>query len=190
MNHGVSKTAAPLCLVLLLLGQAFVSAHSGPPFPVLSNRRSGAYDISIWTDPDATDDRTPAGKFWIVLATGTGDQPPAGTRARVAIRALDRQGDVHEGPTEPVDGVIGRQFVALLMDHEGPFAVTVTVDGPLGRTEVESRVDATYDLRPSRFELLVFMIPFVAVGGLWMIVLRRRRQDRRRAASARSSTGI
>ena len=57
---------------------------------------------------------------------------PAATQASVAIRPLDREGPTREGRAEPVNGSVTRQFVALLMDHEGPFGVRVTVDGPLG----------------------------------------------------------
>ena len=84
---------------------------------------------------------------------------------------------MQSGPANPVNGLISRQFVALLMDHEGPFAVRVVVTGPLGRAEVESQVDATYDLRPPPIMLAVYVFPFLAVGALWVKVLRRRRRD-------------
>ena len=60
------------------------------------------------------------------------------------------------------------------MDHEGRFDVRVTVDGPLGRVELSSAVDATYDERPAPILLLVYMLPFVAIGLLWIARLRRR----------------
>ena len=62
------------------------------------------------------------------------------------------------------------------MDHEGPFGVHVGVDGPLGQAEVESKVDATYDLRPAPFLLAVYLFPFLAIGALWVKVLLRRRR--------------
>ena len=39
------------------------------------------------------------------------------------------------GSAVPVDGAVSRQYVALLMDHEGPYAVHVTIAGGLGRAE-------------------------------------------------------
>jgi hypothetical protein len=74
-----------------------------------------------------------------------------------------------------VNGATDNQFVALLMDHEGPFAVRVTVESSLGRAEVETRAEATYDQRPSRGLIVIYLLPFVAVGALWMKVLWRRR---------------
>jgi hypothetical protein len=156
-----------------------VEAHSGPPFPIVSDRVVGAYRISIWTDPDTTDDGKPAGQFWVVLDAADGRGAiPAATRASVTIRPLDRQGPARDGRAEPVDGSVARQFVALLMDHEGPFGVQVAVDGPLGRAVVESQVDATYDLRPAPGLIALYLLPFVLVGGLWVKVLLRRRQRR------------
>ncbi len=167
-------------IAALLAPGVLLHAHSGPPFPIVSDRISGAYRISIWTDPDTTDDGRPAGQFWVTLdpASGRGTVPD-GTHATVTIRPLDREGQTRTGRADPVDGSTARQFVAVLMDHEGPFGVKVTVEGPLGRAEIDSQVDATYDLRPAPAMLAVYLFPFVAIGALWVKVLLRRRQPRR-----------
>jgi len=104
-------------LAALLAREVIASAHSGPPFPIVSDRVAGAYRLSIWTDPDTTDDGTAAGQFWVTLdpANGTGEVP-AGTHATVAIRPLDRDGPTRTGQATPVNGSIERQFIALLMD--------------------------------------------------------------------------
>jgi hypothetical protein len=157
---------------------AVARAHSGPPYPILSNRVIGAYDVSIWTDPDATDDGSAQGKFWVVLAPAskTGSIP-ADTTVQVTIRATDRTAAALSGKAAPADGLITRQFVALPMDHEGPFSVHVAIDGPLGHAGVDSATDATYDVRPAPLLLLVFLFPFVAVGALWFKAMRRRRRQ-------------
>jgi hypothetical protein len=163
--------------VLILFARGGLSAHDGPPFPIVSNQIAGPYSISVWTDPDTTDDGTPGGQFWVTVeAAGGGKAVPAGTRATVSIRPLDRDGPVREGQAEPLAGDAGRQSVALVMDHEGRFAVRVAVDGPIGRGDVESQVDATYDLRPPPGTVVLYLLPFVAIGGLWVKVLLRRRR--------------
>ena len=63
------------------------------------------------------------------------------------------------------------------MDHEGRFAVRVTVDGPLGTATVEATTDATYDVRPPRALLAVYLAPFLVVGLLWGRLLIRRRRS-------------
>ena len=169
-------------VVIIACNSSVLQAHSGPPFPIMSDRVAGAYLVSIWTDPDATDDRSAAGKFWVILqphrqATQT-PVIPAGTRVEVAIRALDRQGPETSAPAEPVNGEAARQFIALLMDHEGPFGVRVLVDGPLGRVEVQASTEATYDLRPRPILMVLFIMPFVLVGFVWGKLLIRRRMHR------------
>jgi hypothetical protein len=167
-------------LVSAAAGPARLAAHSGPPFPIVSGQIAGHYDVAIWTDPDATDDAVAGGQFWVVLQPrGGAADIPAGTRVTVAIRATDRPGPELTAAAAPVDGLVSRQFAALRMDHEGRFAVRVAVDGPLGRAEVTSAVDATYDLRPPPVLFLVYLLPFVVLGLVWVKLLRRRRALRR-----------
>jgi hypothetical protein len=176
--------AAAIAVVVLAASVAadptVVLAHSGPPYPIVTDQAAGPYSVSIWTDPDTTDDERAAGQFWVVLEAAERGRPiPDDTRATVAIRPLDREGAVLSGTAEPVDGAIERQFVALRMDHEGRFGVEVSVQGTLGRGTVESEVEATYDLRPSPLTLAFYLIPFLALGALWTRVLLRRRRPRR-----------
>ncbi|MEO7272278.1 MAG: hypothetical protein ABIX28_06150 [Vicinamibacterales bacterium] len=160
-----------------------IEAHSGPPFPIVSDRIVGPYRVSIWTDPDTTDDGKASGQFWVVIEAAVSTAAvPADTQARVAIRPLDRDGPPREGRAEPVNGAVERQFVALLMDHEGPFGVRVAIAGPLGRAELEGQVDATYDLRPAPGLIALYLVPFALVGALWVKVLLRRRHRRPPAA--------
>ena len=180
-----SVIAVPLWLctvIAIAVSPTYLHAHSGPPFPILSDRVAGAYVVSIWTDPDATDDQSPAGKFWVMLQPA-GRAPggvtiPVGTRVEVAIRALDRQGTETSAPAEPVNGEVARQYVALVMDHEGPFGVRVSVSGPLGTAVVDASADATYDLRPRPILMVLFVLPFVLVGFVWGKLLIRRRMHR------------
>ena len=163
-----------LCLAPLLVA-APASAHDGPPFPIVSDRELGAYVVSVWTDPDTTDDGSPGGQFWVTLATRGGQALPDATRASVAIRPLDRQGPEHRAEAAPVRGDVGNQFAGVMMDHEGRFAVTVAIAGPLGPAMVMAEVDATYDLRPPPYLLVVYLVPFVLAGLLWGRMLLRRR---------------
>jgi hypothetical protein len=151
-------------------------AHDGPPFPVVQDRTAGPYRISIWTDPDATDDGSQGGQFWVLIEPA--DQAvllPADTLASVSITPLDRSGPGRKGRTAPVSGDVRRQFVALLIDHEGRHAVRAAIEGPLGAAAVDAQVEATYDLRPAPIMLAVYVMPFVLAGFLWAKLLLRRR---------------
>ena len=168
---GVRATA--LVLVVLLDGPLL--AHTGPPFPIVTSRNVGAYDVSVWTDPDSTDDGSAAGRFWVTLRPSSGAALPGDTRVNVAINPTDRSGQPNIASAERIANDPSHRFAALVMDHEGRFHVRVTIDGPLGRAEVEGDVDATYDLRPPPAMIAVYLIPFVAIGFLWVKLLLRRR---------------
>ena len=164
----------------LIATSTIVRAHSGPPFPIVTDAMRGPYTISIWTDPDATDNGTPGGQFWIVIASSTtGATLPADTRATVSVRPSappsPSQAAVKSTRTEPVRGDVTNQFGAVLMDHEGPFAVRVDVTGALGHANVDAMVDATYDLRPPPYMVAWYLTPFLLVGFLWTRLLLRRR---------------
>jgi hypothetical protein len=163
-----------LAAVVLVPGQAW--AHAGPPFPIVHKAHAGPYEISVWTDPDTTDDGTSGGQFWVMIRLLDGGHLPEDTRAIVTIRPLDREGPALSGTAEPVRGNLSRQFVALLMDHEGRFAVQATVSSRNGNATVSADVDATYDLRPPPFTLVLYAMPFVAIGVFWLKILRQRRR--------------
>ena len=174
-----SKTLLSLVIVIIAC-QAIVHAHSGPPYPIVEDRIVGAYQVSLWTDPDATDDQSAAGKFWVTLRPARTDQRiPSDTRVDVRIRPLDRAGGERTARAEPINRDSGRQFAALVMDHEGPFAVHVTIDGALGPGTLDAQADATYDLRPAPTLIGLFLLPFVLVGIVWGKLLIKRRMHAR-----------
>ena len=161
-------------IAVLMFTSSPVLGHAGPPIPLVSNRTVGPYKVSIWADPDSTDDGTAAGRFWITFGT----PPPPGTRLQVAIRPLDRAGPTIGATAQSEARNASQLFSTLVMDHEGRFQVRVTIDGPLGPAAVEAEVDATYDLRPPPGLVVVYLLPFVAVGFLWLkLLLRRRKQS-------------
>jgi hypothetical protein len=168
---------AILATSLVLASSSITFAHSGPPFPIVTDAVHGPYTISIWTDPDATDDGTPGGQFWIVIEASTqGRTVPPDTRATVSIQGLERQRAALRASAAPVRGDVTNQFAALVMDHEGPYAVHVGLSGSLGEASIESKVDATYDLRPPPYMLIWYLMPFLLVGFLWSRLLLRRRK--------------
>jgi hypothetical protein len=166
-------------VIAFVAASTTLHAHSGPPFPIVTDAIRGPYMISIWTDPDATDDRSPGGQFWIVIGPATtGASIPADTRATVSVRPSAPSSSsvaVQSTRTEPVRGDVTNQFGAVLMDHEGPYAVHVEVAGPLGQASMEAMVDATYDLRPAPYMLIWYLFPFLLAGLLWTRLLLRRR---------------
>src|SRR4051812_31418996 len=44
-------------LIMIAACEGLLHAHSGPPFPIVTDQQAGAYRVTVWTDPDATDDQ-------------------------------------------------------------------------------------------------------------------------------------
>jgi hypothetical protein len=182
----MSGLARALVAAMIVAGTSHgASAHAGPPYPIVSELVTGPYRLSVWTDPDATDDGSAGGQFWVVIAPVRETALPADTRAGVTVTPLDKPGPPEEGLTAPVSGDPGRQFVALVMNHEGRFAVAVSIEGGLGQGQADAQVEATYDLRPAPVLLIVYLVPFVLVGGLWLKLLLNRRRGRKAGGEAR-----
>lgn len=174
---GERLVSLALLVLVAALTPVSAGAHDGPPFPIVSDRVAGNYRVSVWTDPDATDDGSAGGQFWVILeATAQDARVPAGTRVSIAVAPADRAGSAVTGQASPTREDPARQFGAVVMGHEGPFRVHVAIDGPLGPATIEAAVDATYDLRPPPIMLVVYTIPFLIVGFLWLKLLLRRRR--------------
>jgi hypothetical protein len=181
----MNRTRVVLAACALLAVADSLRAHSGPPFPIVTDAVRGPYTISIWTDPDATDDGSPGGQFWVVLTlTPKAARIPPDTRVTVAVRPIIGGTTRDHRPIRdtaasavaaPVGDDTGNQFAALVMDREGPYEVHVDIDGSLGRAAIDSSVDATYDLRPPPYMLAWYLAPFLLVGFLWTRLLIRRR---------------
>jgi hypothetical protein len=172
---GTSCRAAVALGLTLIAAANVVTAHSGPPYPIVSDQPAGPYQVSIWTDPDATDDGSPGGQFWVTIGMSDGGAVPADTQAVVTIDPARRSGPPQTGRASPVNADVSRQFVALVMDHEGRFTVKASISSTRGSGTVESFVDATYDLRPSPAMVAVYALPFVVIGLIWLKVMVRRR---------------
>ncbi len=178
-NSGFGTWALSIGLWALGFGVS-LSAHSGPPYPIVSSLAIDPYVVSVWTDPDTTDDKTPGGQFWVVIEQPSHTSLPPATRATVTVRPLDRPGPTRSVEAKPVQGDPSNQFATLVLDHEGRFGVSIALDGPRGHAVLRTQVDATYNLRPSRWLTVLYVVPFLLAGFIWIKLLWRRR------ASARS----
>jgi hypothetical protein len=185
----LTRAAAAVVLVCSLCGLASPArAHSGPPFPIVNEMRAGAYAVSVWTDPDTTDDGSPGGQFWITLTDVRTGEAVAGVRAVVTATLVELgPGKRGNEPGEPVPTAEATahptddrrtQFAAVTLTREGRYRIDVRLDGTLGKAAVAADVDATYDLRPSPAVALIYAMPFVLVGLLWVKRLMRSRAQR------------
>lgn len=168
------------CLTLLafalcgLLPARPVHAHQGPPFPILEDRRVGPYVASVWTDPDIGN-----GTFYVILEAPQGRNLPARTRVRIGVQPTSgRPGEaVYEAAPQPVrEGA--RYFTTVPFAHGGMWRVRVLLDGPQGGGMLTTEVEATPDGTIGPIGLVLYMLPFLAVGFLWLKAARHRKDSK------------
>ena len=163
-----SRPAALALLLLSWLPARPVEAHEGPPFPILEDRRAGPYVASVWTDPDIG-----TATFYVVLEK---PRPPEGTRVRIGVRPLSvrRAEAVFEAAPQPVR-TGARYFAAVPLDRGGMWRVRVFLESPEGGGTLAAEVEATPDGTIGPVGLVVYLVPFLAVGFLWLKAVLRRR---------------
>ena len=183
----MNRVACGVFVVLLgLSGARSALAHSGPPYPVVTDQHSGPYVVSVWTDPDTTDDGSAGGRFWVVVS-GKAPQLPSGTHVSISATPGGSAGARRSVNVTKVNPD-GRTFPgALVLDHEGPYRIDVHIAGPGGDADVAAQVDATYDLRPSPLTAALYVVPFALVGLLWIRMLLKRPHRSARTGARTSS---
>jgi hypothetical protein len=165
-----------LTVSAVLVTCAPLFAHNGPPFPVITDRMVGNYVISLWADPDASDEGDKDGRFWVVVNPAVkGAALPADTVVQLAIWPVEHRDAIRIETAEADERSPARRLAAFAIDHEGKYGVKATIAGSLGPADIESVVDAEYDARPRPFLIAIFALPFVLIGFVYLKLLLRRR---------------
>ena len=167
----MTRSATLLFIILFLFVRA-ASAHEGPPFPLFVDQKVDRYVVSVWTDPDVG-----TAQFFVIV----NGELASDLRVQIGV--------------QPVSGRLAEQFYVaqrenlqqqvqykaeVHFDAEEMWRVRVRLESAQGNAETVATVEATPP-GYGRWDLLVYLLPFVAVGLLWAIALirklRRQRTD-------------
>ena len=167
-----------LALLLTALTALPLAAHEGPPFPILVDREVGPYRVSVWTDPDIG-----TGIFFVVLEPADGGEMPEPSRVEVGVRPVSGRLDeaVYAAEAQRVRHG-ARYYTEVAFDRGEMWHVRVRIDGPGGGGELHAEVEATPDGTIGPIGLVLYALPFLAVGFLWLKAYLRRREIDREAA--------
>ena len=157
-----------LLLVILLFAKT-ASAHEGPPFPLFVDQKTGAYVVSVWTDPDVGE-----ALFFVIVKAQGGAELPADLRIQLGVQPVSGRlaETVYSAERENLQGQV--QYRAQVhFDAQELWRVRVRLDSPQGRAETVATVEATPP-GYGRWDLLLYLMPFVAVGLLWAIAMIRK----------------
>jgi hypothetical protein len=170
-----------LTAALLLAGGASASAHEGPPYPIIVDKALGPCVLSVWSDPDVG-----TGTFFFILEPAPGGQLPDDIRVEVGVRPTSGRlpEAVYAAVREDQGGRV--QFKALVpFDAEELWRVRVSLRSAQGGGEATTDVEVTPP-GYGRWDLLIYLLPFAAVGALWLrALIKGRSRGRPHAANSR-----
>ncbi len=180
--HHIPIAAVPLTIVLMLLLALPANAHNGPPFPIIENRKMLGCAVSLWTHPDVGTgtffvlvDPIPGGKIPDDLKIDIGIQPESDRLAEVIYPAA------REDSRGQVEYDVSAQF-----DRDEFYRVRLVLHGAQGTEETLSRVEATPP-GYGRWDLLLYLLPFLAVGFLWFRGMSRRHRYKNKNRSLKAA---
>ena len=160
-----------LSLVLIFLCVHAIDGHEGPPYPLFVDQPVGPYVVSVWTDPDVGD------ALFFVIVSPTA-QLPTDLRVQIGVQPVSgRLSEVfYSGERENVQGQV--QYRAQVhFDAEEMWRVRVRLESAQGNAETVATVEATPP-GYGRWDLLVYLLPFLGVGVLWAIAMVRKLKRR------------
>ncbi|HEX2268170.1 MAG TPA: hypothetical protein VHH35_01470 [Pyrinomonadaceae bacterium] len=158
-------------LIIIFFCVRGVDAHEGPPYPLFLDRQVDRYVVSVWTDPDVG-----TGLVFVIL--GGSAELPSDLRVQVGVQPVSgRLPEVfYTAQRESLQGQV--QYRAeVQLDAEELWQVRVKLESAQGNAETVATVEATPP-GYGRWDLLVYLMPFLAIGLLWSIAMIRKLKRR------------
>lgn len=164
-----------VCLLLSLCLDT--SAHEGPPFPIIVDKNVGPWIVSVWTDPDVGESA-----FFVVINPQPGGAIPNDLKVELGVQPTSgRLAEVlHPAQREDLRDQV--QYKAtIFLDAQEMWRVRVILASAQGTGEASATVEATPP-GYGRWDLLIYLLPFVVVALLWLRAVTRRTVGKRDAA--------
>jgi len=158
-----------LCLLMAATGPA--TAHNGPPFPIIVDRRVGPVVISLWTHPDVG-----IGRFWVMVNPPPGGTVPQDLAVQVGVQPVS--GRLKEKRYVAALDTSSNQlqyYAEVPFDAQELWRIHVLLDSSRGHGESSATVEVTPP-GLGRWDLLLYASPFAAVAFLWLRALAKKRK--------------
>jgi hypothetical protein len=155
-----------LPLLIILFFAKITIAHEGPPFPLFVDQKVDRYVVSVWTDPDVG-----TALFFVILNTS---DLPADLRVQIGVQPVSGRlpEAFYVAQRESLQNQI--QYRAEVhFDAQELWRVRVRLESAQGSAETVATVEATPP-GYGRRDLLLYLLPFLAVGLLWAIAMIRK----------------
>jgi hypothetical protein len=163
MSHKRARKIS-LCFLCLFVAVKTTNAHEGPPFPLFVDQKVDRYVVSVWTDPDVGD-----ALFYVIV-----NAPPPELQVQIGVQPVSgRLAEVfYAGERENLQGQT-QYRTKVHFDTQELWRVRIRLQSGQGSVETSATVEATPP-GYGRWDLLIYLVPFLAVGVLWAIAMMRK----------------
>ena len=166
-------TNGSICVVvaMVLMLSLAARAHNGPPFPIIENREIAGCVVSLWTHPDVG-----TGTFFVLVDPLPGRKIPDDLKITIGIQPESERLPevVYTAERDDTRGQVEYK-VSAQFDRDEFWRVRLSLRSAQGNGEALSRVEATPP-GYGRWDLLLYLLPFLAVAFLWFRGMSRRRR--------------
>jgi hypothetical protein len=180
------QTAVMLAL-LTIFASIPARAHIGPPYPIMQDRKIGTLTVSVWANPDVG-----TGSFFVVIDPPKGSSVPGDMKVQVSVQPVsgrlpEKSYDAwHEELHNRVE------FKAVVpFDKEEMWRIRIRLASAEVTGETQTDVPVTPALL-GRWDLLLFLLPFLGIAALWLKALsatRKRRKKRQLKKTQANAAG-
>jgi hypothetical protein len=180
-SHAKSENSGrSLAIVWLVLTFVLVaSAHNGPPFPIIENKRVGPCIVALWTHPDVG-----KGAFYVFVEPAPGGTVPDDLKIQIGVQPLSGRLPEMLYSATRMKSRGQMEFDALAdFDRQEFWRVHLVVRSSQGVGEAITQVEVT---PPGfgRWDLLLYLLPFLLVAFLWFLGISRARRRKNAQLSA------
>ena len=173
-RKGAGETSVELLLVLLLLAPMPASAHNGPPFPIIENKKVGPCIVALWTHPDVG-----TGAFYVFVEPVPGSTLPADLKLKIGVQPVTGRLPERFYEAERAKSHGPAQYNAQAdFDRQELWRVRLVIQSAQGSGEATANVEVT---PPGfgRWDLLFYLLPFLFVAFLWFRGISRAKRRRK-----------
>jgi hypothetical protein len=156
------RVSVGLLVALLLVSHTPASAHNGPPFPIIENKKVGPCIVALWTHPDVG-----TGAFYVFVEPAPGTTLPADLKIKIGVQPVTGRLPEKFYEAERVKSHGPAQYNAQAdFDRQELWRVRLVLQSAQGGGEATADVEVT---PPGfgRWDLLLYLLPFLFVAFLW-----------------------
>jgi hypothetical protein len=173
-SKSAGRVSVRLLIAFLLVSYTPASAHNGPPFPIIENKKVGPCIVALWTHPDVG-----TGAFYVFVEPAPGAAIPDDLKIKIGVQPVTGRLPETFYEAERVKSHGQVQYNAQAdFDREELWRVHLVIQSSQGAGEATAQVEVT---PPGfgRWDLLLYLLPFLMVAFLWFHGISRMKRRKK-----------